>query len=206
MRAPFKGEIENFHKSLASLGEIAVFAVLGLTLHLSDLGPTSVWLDGLLIALLLAFVIRPLVVAPLLAPVRLRLGERIFVMWGGLKGAVPILLGILVLLEGASGASRVYGIIFVVVAFSVVVQGSTMPFLARRLGVPMRVGRADAVGRLASFQGRASLGPALQRLRGLACARKADQRAPARRSLLDQHGDPRRRAGPAARIDRPPAG
>jgi cell volume regulation protein A len=59
-------------------------------------------------------------------------------MWGGLRGAVPILLGILVLLEGASGASRVYGIIFVVVAFSVVVQGSTMPFLARRLGVPMR--------------------------------------------------------------------
>ena len=139
VRAPFKGEIENFHKSLASLGEIAVFAVLGLTLHLSDLGPTSVWLDGLLIALLLAFVIRPIVVAPLLAPFRLRLGERIFVMWGGLKGAVPILLGILVLLEGASGASRVYGIIFVVVAFSVVVQGSTMPFLARRLGVPMRL-------------------------------------------------------------------
>jgi potassium/hydrogen antiporter len=138
VRAPFKGEIENFHKSLASLGEIAVFAVLGLTIHLSDLGPTSVWLDGLLIALLLAFVIRPIVVAPLLAPVRLRLGERIFVMWGGLKGAVPILLGILVLLEGVSDASRVYGIIFVVVAFSVVVQGSTMPYLARKLRVPMR--------------------------------------------------------------------
>ena len=138
VRAPFKGEIENFHKSLASLSEIAVFAVLGLTIHLSDLGPTSVWLDGLLIATLLAFVIRPLVVAPLLAPVRLRLGERIFVAWGGLKGAVPILLGILVLLDEVSGAPRVYGIIFVVVAFSVVVQGSTMPYLARRLGVPMR--------------------------------------------------------------------
>jgi potassium/hydrogen antiporter len=138
VRAPFKGEIENFHKSLASLGEIAVFAVLGLTIHLSDLSPTSVWLDGLLIALLLAFVIRPIVVAPLLAPFRLRLGERIFVAWGGLKGAVPIMLGILALLQGVSGASRVYGIIFVVVAFSVVVQGSTMPFLARRLRVPMR--------------------------------------------------------------------
>ncbi len=138
VRAPFKGEIENFHKSLASLSEIAVFAVLGLTIHLSDLGPTSVWLDGLLIAILLAFVIRPLVVAPLLAPVRLRMGERIFVAWGGLKGAVPILLGIIVLLDDVSGASRVYGIILVVVAFSVVVQGSTMPYLARRLGVPMR--------------------------------------------------------------------
>jgi potassium/hydrogen antiporter len=138
IRVPFKGEIENFHKSLASLSEIAVFAVLGLTIHLSNLGPTSVWLDGLLIALILGFLVRPLVVGSLLLPVRLRLGERIFVMWGGLKGAVPILLGILVLLEGVHGASRVYGIIFVVVAFSVVVQGSTMPFLARRLGVPMR--------------------------------------------------------------------
>jgi potassium/hydrogen antiporter len=138
VRAPFKGEIENFHKSLASLSEIAVFAILGLTIHLSTLSPTSVWLDGLLIAILLAFVIRPLVVGALLAPVRLRRGEKIFVMWGGLKGAVPILLGILALLEGVGGASRVYGIIFVVVAFSVVVQGSTMPFLARRLGVPMR--------------------------------------------------------------------
>jgi cell volume regulation protein A len=138
VRAPFKGEIENFHKSLASLAEIAVFAVLGLTTHLADLTPVSVWLDGLLIALLLAFLIRPLVVAPLLAPVRLRLGERLFVMWGGLKGAVPILLGILVLLEGVHGASRVYGIIFVVVAFSVVIQGSTMSYVARWLGVPMR--------------------------------------------------------------------
>jgi len=138
VRAPFKGEIENFHKSLASLGEIAVFAVLGLTTHFADLTPTSVWLDGLLIALLLAFLIRPIVIAPLLAPVRLRLGERLFVMWGGLKGAVPILLGILVLLENVDGASRVYGIIFVVVAFSVVIQGTTMGLVARRLAVPMR--------------------------------------------------------------------
>lgn len=139
VRAPFKGEIESFHKSLASLGEIVVFAVLGLTIHLSTLTPTSVWLDGLLIAMLLAFLIRPLVIAPLLSMVRLRLGERIFVLWGGLKGAVPILLGTLVLLQGVHGATRVYGIIFVVVAFSVVVQGSTMPFLARILGVPMRL-------------------------------------------------------------------
>jgi len=139
VRAPFKAEIENFHKSLASLGEIVVFAALGLTINLSDLGPTSVWLDGLLIAVLLAFLVRPLTIAPLLLPVRLRLGERLFILWGGLKGAVPILLGTLVLLEGVDGGTRVYGIIFVVVAFSVIVQGSTMPLLARRLGVPMRL-------------------------------------------------------------------
>ncbi len=139
VRAPYKAEVERFHKSLASLGEIVVFVVLGLTISLSEVGKTSVWLDGLLLALLLAFLARPLVVGALLVPVRLRLGERLFVLWGGLKGAVPILLGTLAILEAAPGATRVYGIIFVVVLFSVVVQGSSMPLVAARLGVPMRV-------------------------------------------------------------------
>jgi potassium/hydrogen antiporter len=138
VRAPYKVEVERFHKSLASLGEIAVFTVLGLTIELSVLGRQSVWLDGLLLAILLAFVVRPAAVGPLLAPVRLRWGERIFVMWGGLKGAVPIMLGALAVLEAVPEASRVYGIVFIVVLFSVVVQGTSMPFAAARLGVPMR--------------------------------------------------------------------
>lgn len=138
IRTPYKTEIERFHKSLASLGEIVVFVALGLTISFSDLGKRSVWLDGLLLAMLLAFVVRPLVVGALLVPVRLRLGERLFILWGGLKGAVPILLGTLVVTEGVPGSARVYGIVFIVVAFSVVVQGSSMPFVASRLGVRMR--------------------------------------------------------------------
>lgn len=138
VRAPYKTEIESFHKSLASLAEIVVFTALGLTISLSVLGKTSVWLDGLLLAVLLAVLVRPLVVSALLVPVRLRLGERLFVCWGGLRGAVPILLGTLVLLEHVDQSARIYGIIFVVVTFSVVVQGSTMPFLAAPLGVRMR--------------------------------------------------------------------
>jgi potassium/hydrogen antiporter len=138
VRSPYKVEVERFHKSLASLGEITVFAVLGLTAGLSLVGERSVWLDGLLLAILLAFVVRPLVAAPLLAPVRLRRGERAFILWGGLKGAVTILLGTLALLQNAPGAERVYGIVFVVVLFSVVVQGTSMPLVAGRLGIPMR--------------------------------------------------------------------
>ena len=100
VRAPYKGEIERFHKSLASLAEIAVFAVLGLTISLGDFDENQVWLDGLLLAVLLAFVARPFVVGLLTLPMRLRWGERLFVMWGGLRGAVPIMLGTLALLEG----------------------------------------------------------------------------------------------------------
>ena len=88
---------------------------------------------------MLAFLARPLGIAPFLAPLHLRRGERVFVMWSGLKGAVPILLAAFALLEHVPGSDRIYGIVFVVVAFSVIVQGSTVPFAARRLGVPMRL-------------------------------------------------------------------
>jgi potassium/hydrogen antiporter len=164
IRAPYKGEVERFHKSLASLAEIAVFAALGLTISLDDLGTDNVWLDGLLLALVLAFVARPLVVGPLLVPARLRWGERVFVMWGGLKGAVPILLGTLVILEGVDQGERVYDIIFVVVTFSVLVQGTSIPFVAPLLGVRMRDADPGGVVRRVVAPGSSAEGRTLREL------------------------------------------
>ncbi|MGH3628435.1 MAG: cation:proton antiporter, partial [Sciscionella sp.] len=89
IRSPYKGEIERFHSALASLGEIVAFAILGLTINLTALWHSHVILIGLGIAAILAFVIRPVLVGALLAPIKLRLGERGFIMWAGLKGAVP---------------------------------------------------------------------------------------------------------------------
>jgi cell volume regulation protein A len=66
------------------------------------------------------------------------MGERVFVAWGGLKGAVPILLAAFALLADVDDARRVYEIVFVVVLFSVVVQGSSLALAARKLGVRMR--------------------------------------------------------------------
>jgi potassium/hydrogen antiporter len=134
---PGRDDVERFHTSLASLAEVVVFVGLGLTVHQVNLAP--VWKDALLIALILAFLARPLGIAPFLAPLRLRPGERAFVMWSGLKGAVPILLAAFALIEGVPGSERIYGIVFVVVAFSVIVQGGSVPFAARRLGIPMRL-------------------------------------------------------------------
>jgi cell volume regulation protein A len=135
---PHKRQIQRFHTSLASLAEIVVFVALGLTVNVGQLFDNGVWLDGLLLAIALAFVARPVGLAPLLAPMRLRHGEKLFIAWSGLKGAVPILLAAFVILAEVQEARRIYEIVFVVVLFSVVVQGSTVPFVAKRFGVPMR--------------------------------------------------------------------
>jgi cell volume regulation protein A len=136
--APRKGEIEGFMSSLAGLAEIAAFVALGLTVGLGDLEEGGIWADGLALALLLAFVARPLAILPLLLPVRLTWGERIFIAWGGLKGAVPILLGALAILAGVDEGAQLYGIVFIVVVFSVVVQGASVPVVAARLHIPFR--------------------------------------------------------------------
>lgn len=139
VRAPYKAEIERFHASLASLAEIVAFAALGLTVALTDLTDGNAWLVGLALAVLLALVVRPLLVGLVLLPVDLSRGERVFVLWSGLKGAVPILLGTYILTSGVPDADRLYQIVVVVVTFSVVVQGGLVPTVARRAGVPMRV-------------------------------------------------------------------
>ena len=59
-------------------------------------------------------------------------------LFAGLKGAVPILLGSFLLAAHVPGAERLYGIVIVVVVFSVVVQGSLVPAAARLLHVQMR--------------------------------------------------------------------
>ncbi|WP_375431047.1 potassium/proton antiporter [uncultured Friedmanniella sp.] len=136
-RAPFKREIQRFHTALASLGEIVAFVVLGLTVDLHTLARTDVWVPGVLLGLALALVIRPVLVGLCLLPARLEPNERAFVLFAGLKGAVPILLGSFLLAAGIPGAERAYGIVVVVVAFSVVVQGSLVTTVARRLRLPV---------------------------------------------------------------------
>ena len=136
-RAPYKEETERFFTSLASLAEIVMFVALGLTIELSSLS-AGVWADGVVLAVVVALVARPLVVAVLLVPTRLRIGERLFLMWGGLKGAVPIFLAAFAILAGVEHSQRLYGIVFVVVALSVVVQGTSIPLAASLARVPIR--------------------------------------------------------------------
>ncbi len=138
-RAPFKREVDRFSSAVGSLAEIVAFTVLGLSVSLHDVATTRNLTIGIGLAVLLMIVVRPALVGLLLLRTRLSGPERTFILWSGLKGAVPILLGTYVLREGSPDAAEIYDIIFIVVTVSVVVQGGLVPAVARVLRIPSRI-------------------------------------------------------------------
>lgn len=137
-RAPYKQEIKRFHAALGGLAEIVAFAVLGLTVDLRIVAHPDVWIPGLVLSVALIVLIRPLAVGACLIGVDLQRNERAFILFAGLKGAVPILLGEFLRAAHVPDAERLYGIVVVVVVFSVLVQGSAVPGVANLLRLPMR--------------------------------------------------------------------
>lgn len=122
-----------FMDGLAWLAQITMFVVLGLLVDPASL--LDVWLEGLVIAVVLVLVARPLAVAPLLRLFGFTLRETALVSWVGLRGSVPIILAIFPLLFGLPNAYLIFNVVFFVVLISATVQGSTLPLVARRLGL-----------------------------------------------------------------------
>ncbi|QJE71923.1 potassium/proton antiporter [Aerophototrophica crusticola] len=125
--------IRRFHDGLAWLAQITLFVMLGLLVTPSKLEPFAA--EAVLVALALVFLARPLAVFISLAPLRFSWGELWFMSWVGLRGAVPIVLGTMPVLAGVPGAETYFGIAFVVVLVSLVVQGWTVGLAARLLGM-----------------------------------------------------------------------
>lgn len=133
-----KSSLLKFHDGIAWIAQIVLFLILGLLVFPSQLPP--MWLEGLLLALFLMLVARPLSVLAA-APTRaLGWRERLFVSWVGLRGAAPILLATLPWGVGLPNAEYYFNLVFFVVFVSVLVQGTTIAWLAKalRLVEPLR--------------------------------------------------------------------
>jgi cell volume regulation protein A len=128
-----KKSLLRFHDGMAWLMQIAMFLALGLLVFPSRLAPIAV--PGLLIALFLIFVARPIAVFVTLLPVRMSVREKAMVAWVGLRGAVPIILATFPLLAGLPNADEIFNLVFFIVLTSVLVQGTSIPLVARWLGV-----------------------------------------------------------------------
>lgn len=129
----YRAPLFRVHDFLAWGGQLLMFVVLGLLATPSRL--IEVAPQGLGIAAFLCLVARPVVVFALLLPFRYPMREIAYVAWGGLKGAVPIVLAVIPVLAGVGGATRIFDVIFFVVFVSALAQGSSMRWLARKLRV-----------------------------------------------------------------------
>jgi len=132
----YRAGLLRVHDALAWLGQIAMFLVLGLLVFPSRLVGVA-WV-GLALALVLAVVARPLVVALCLLPFRFVRREVAYMGWVGLRGAVPIILATFPVLAGAPGAERVFDVVFFIVVVNALVPGATVPWVTRRLGLAAR--------------------------------------------------------------------
>jgi len=128
-----KGGLRRFHDGLAWLMQIAMFLTLGLQVFPSRLIPIAG--TGLLVSLFLMLVARPVSVFCTLAFARMSLKKKIFISWVGLRGAVPIILGTFPLLAGVYQADMIFNVVFFIVLTSILLQGTTLPPLARWLGL-----------------------------------------------------------------------
>jgi cell volume regulation protein A len=130
---PYRTGLLRVHDALAWLSQVGMFLILGLLVFPSRLLEAAP--VGFAIALMLAFVIRPLVVWLCLLPFKYPPREVLYIGWVGLRGAVPIVLATFPVLVGAPGAERLFDLVFFIVVANVVVQGGTVAWVTQRLGL-----------------------------------------------------------------------
>ncbi|MCY1018972.1 potassium/proton antiporter [Pyxidicoccus sp. MSG2] len=121
------------HDALAWLSQVGMFLVLGLLVFPRRLLDVA-W-EGLGLALVLAFIARPLAALLCLLPFRFPAREILFTGWVGLRGAVPIILATFPVLSGTHNAREVFTIVFFIVVVNGLIPGATVPWVTRRLGL-----------------------------------------------------------------------
>ena len=129
----YRGQLTIFHEGIAFLAQVLLFIILGLFAVPHDLQKVAV--PSIVLALVLVLVVRPLAVW-LSAPAdRFSWQERMLIGWAGLKGAVPIVFAAIVLASGVERGRAIFDVVFFVVILSTLLQGTTLTWLAVRLGL-----------------------------------------------------------------------
>jgi cell volume regulation protein A len=129
----YRSQLTVFHEGLAFLAQVAMFIILGLFVFPHHLVPVAA--AGIVLALLLVLVIRPVAVWLATPFMRFSPKEKAFLGYAGLRGAVPIVLGTFVLSAHINHAATIFNAVFFIVLASTLIQGTTLERVAKRLGV-----------------------------------------------------------------------
>ena len=121
----------NFQDSLAWIMQIGMFLILGLLVNPHEL--PGVFPVSLVCSVFLIFIARPLAVFTCLYQSQYTRADKIFISWAGFKGAVPIILATYPLMYNFPNSTYLFNLIFFLVILSVLVQGNSLPWVARRL-------------------------------------------------------------------------
>lgn len=132
-RIPYQSGLRRVHDAVAWLCQVSMFLMLGFLVFPSRI--LSVAVPGVLLALFLAFVARPVAVAACLLPFRYPAREVGYIGWVGLRGAVPVILATYPVLSGVAEAARVFDIVFFVVVVNSIVPGATIRVVTKWLGL-----------------------------------------------------------------------
>lgn len=133
---PHRSATRSFAEGLGWLAQISLFVLLGLLVTPRQLAHEV--LPAILIGLILLLVARPLSVLGSLSWFKVPLRDQAFLSWAGLRGAVPIVLATFPIVEGVADSQRLLSIVFILVVVFTLVQGPSLGWLARRLGLVSR--------------------------------------------------------------------
>ena len=128
----FRKEIATFMDGLTWLFQIIMFLMLGLLVNPHEMIEVAV--VALLIGVFMIVIGRPLSVFLCLLPFRkITLKSRLFVSWVGLRGAVPIIFATYPVVANVEGSNMIFNIVFFITIVSLIVQGTSVSFVARLL-------------------------------------------------------------------------
>lgn len=134
----YRKEIVTFMDGLTWLFQIIMFLCLGLLVNPHEMFEIAIVAS--LIGIFMIFIGRPLSVLLCLMPFRnLTTKSRLFVSWVGLRGAVPIIFATYPVVAGIDGADAIFNIVFFITILSLVIQGTTVSFIANKLGLSVPV-------------------------------------------------------------------
>lgn len=133
IRIPNKKNVIQFFDGITGLMQMLLFFLLGLLSFPSQL--PNVMGKALVIALFLTLVARPVAVFMTMMPFRCKIRQQLFVAWAGMRGVASIVFSIMAVTNPASLDNDIFHIVFFIVLFSILIQGTLLPTVAKKLNM-----------------------------------------------------------------------